>query len=88
MKKRYKICIGEWLTIYQHVVGTIDSDEVPTEENIERLIKENGIDYECEDLDWTSAETQSWDTFSFKVIEDQGEVLETRPVPTDLATQK
>ena len=66
MKHRYKIQIGEWVSVYTTTTIFVDTDkdlEKMTEEQVAELLDhDNNVVYETskEDFDWTTEEHEDW----------------------------
>lgn len=66
--KKYKIKIGQWTIMYEKVEGFVVSDVVPTQENIEQIISENGLETIREELDWSTQEIEKLDVETLQVL--------------------
>lgn len=73
--KKYKIKIGQWTIMYEKVEGIVVSDEVPTQENIEKIISEKGLETIREELDWSTQEIEKLDVETLQVL---GEVTDEK----------
>lgn len=73
--KKYKIKIGQWTIMYEKVEGLVVSDEVPTQENIEKIISEKGLETIREELDWSTQEIEKLDIETLQVL---GEVTDEK----------
>jgi hypothetical protein len=73
--KKYKIKIGQWTIMYEKVEGFVVSDEVPTQENIEKIISEKGLETIREELDWSTQEIEKLDIETLQVL---GEVKDEK----------
>lgn len=73
--KKYKIKIGQWTIMYEKVEGFVVSDEVPTQENIEKIISENGLETIREELDWSTQEIEKLDIETLQIL---GEVKDEK----------
>lgn len=73
--KKYKIKIGQWTIMYEKVEGIVVSDEVPTQENIEKIISEKGLETIREELDWSTQEIEKLDIETLQVL---GEVTDEK----------
>lgn len=67
MKKRYKILMGEWVSVYSTTTMWVTTDkdiENMTMEQVAQLLDyDDNTQYDCEDedFDWTTEEHEDWD---------------------------
>lgn len=66
MKHRYKILMGEWVSVYTTTTIFVDTDKdienMTAEQVAELLDHDNSVEYETEDedFDWTTEEHEEW----------------------------
>lgn len=67
MKKRYKILMGEWVSVYTTTTMCVTTDkdiENMTMKQVAQLLDyDDNTQYDCEDedFDWTTEEHEDWD---------------------------
>ena len=78
MKHRYKILVGEWVSVYSTQTLVVDTDKKidnMTAEQLARLLDEDdGTSFEVakEDFDWSTEEHEDWDrNGEFKILDKQ-----------------
>lgn len=78
MKHRYKVQIGEWVSVYSTQTIVIDTDKKidnMTPEQLARLLDEDDkttFEIAKEDFDWSTEEHEDWDRNNeFKILDKQ-----------------
>lgn len=83
MKHRYKIQIGEWVSVYSTQTLVIDTDAKLDNMSAEQLanfldLTTDNVEYSEEDFDWTTEEHEDWDRQGEVKILDKQEVDDGR----------
>lgn len=82
MKHRYKIQIGEWVSVYSTQTVVIDTDAKLDDMSAEQLANfidtsnanESRVEIIKEDFDWTTEEHEDWDRQGEVIILDKQEL--------------